>query len=177
MPSQDITEAELLEATLSFLQSRLSIDDDSSWISVYTSLPKLPVSTPDEGFSYIISPIVSQPEESLYEGGAEEQFVDLYEFAVTIVTRLHLDETDRDTDLLLHPDLGLMAGKRKVLWAFSGQMLGSVAASYLREVLRPTGSTTPQSGTISGEDPEGPSLPGAWLTVNFAAPFDWNLYQ
>lgn len=168
--SLDYTESDLLGDLLSLLRSRLSIDAHQSWIAVYAGPPILPAGGLVGEFTYILSPGESSFDAGMFDGGGTNQLMDDMQVGVTVVTRVHLDPTNTDAELLASSARGMLEGKRRALYALAGQGL---TGSPLRELIRPVGSTRPEVGRLDGEGDD--SLPIAWQTVLFSVPFDWDV--
>lgn len=174
MARVDVSEADALRAVMRKLRTELQLNERQCRFTVYEDTPQIPTGVSEYGFFVTVSPGESSFDDGLVTGHPIEQCTEDATVIVTGITRVHLDETDSDEQLLFTSGRGLWNIKRRLINALSGADLQlENGDTFLRALVRPLGVSRPQIGVIGGED-EG-SLPIAWISVTFAISYDWDL--
>lgn len=161
MARVDIDPISAFNAVVSQLQTSLSLNDETCYLSLLRDVPPPAptdvwlVVTPDGG---------TFPADMEYGGGTSQITVETG-FEVVVFSTVRIDSSGKDTLVLKDASRGIYAYYTKIIRALAQQDLTSGANTFLREFLRPTGIRKPERL----ED----SL--AMGGVTFDLSFDWSM--
>jgi hypothetical protein len=167
----DVSQVDLIEAVLLRLQTFLDLDDRHCYLVARSQ--DAPLAPPGGDFwaTVAISGGMFSEEEQDYKQCTED-----CEVAVAAYTRIKLDSTNHDEQLLLDASRGLIAIKRKLLRALVGHDLihGTPVDEYsdtmLRWICHARQASAPDIVEIGNE-----GVLWGRIEVTFGVPFDWNL--
>ncbi len=170
MPRIDVTQADVLQAILGHYRSTLLLDDARAFLvadPMQVSIPRggdwwLTIAAGDGVF-----------DQAMMTGGVIEQCTEDSVFTVSGHVRLHLDDTDNDSQLLLHATQGLMPLKHTILKTIASVDLQVGGNEFARELITPRHATAPMVVAPAGEEDGG--LRMGLISVTFGLMFDWDL--
>ena len=112
MARVDITEAEVMEIVIDHLRTTLELNERECYETVSPLTPPL---TPLSEWWLSVSPGEGNYDEAMQSGGGRNQVTEEWQLLVTGYTRIRLDSTDRDMQLLREANRGLLQIKRRIL--------------------------------------------------------------
>jgi hypothetical protein len=166
----DVYQDQVLQAVVDHLRDDLGLDENQVYMTIDPLNPIIP-----KGGDYWLS--VSPGDGRFDLALAESTVVDqCYEDSVVSVygyTRIYLDESNTDQQMLVNATRGILVVKRLILKSMSGVDLSINGQLYGRGLLTPDYATSPDVGKINREGEA--ALPIGIVGINFKAPFDWDL--
>ena len=164
----DVTQSAILDRLVDFLRAELPLGERSCYLTINpAAVPVIP-----KGGDYFVT--VSPGPGRFVEG--EQVPVNVTEewsITVTAFTRIKLDSTDHDKQVLLNAARGLIVLKRRLLKALVGVDLAieaDGAEGFLRNLLFAKSATRPEHGQWTGGEQM-----LSWISVDFGVDFDWDL--
>lgn len=116
MARVDITEAEVMEIVVDYLRTTLDLNERQCYETVSPLTPPL---APLSEWWLSVSPGEGNFDEAMQSGGGRHQVTEEWQLLVTGYTRIRLDSTDRDMQVLREANRGLLQIKRRILWAMA----------------------------------------------------------
>ncbi|HWA98205.1 MAG TPA: hypothetical protein VG713_06915 [Pirellulales bacterium] len=162
----DVNQADVLRTVTEHLRRALDLNERTCY---EVTEPLAPPAIP-KGGDFFVTVCAGDGEfpEEMQVGGAEDQCTELIELVVTGYTRLKLDQTDHETQLLHHDHRGLLEIKRRILKALVGvdAIDPESGATFLRQVITAAHSSRPaydQKNQLG------------FISLSFRVSWDWDL--
>lgn len=166
MARVDITQDVVLERIATRLRSELDLTESQCY---ETMEPEEPPAVPTGG-GYFLT-VAPQESQFVEEQQHPVQCMEQWAVAVTIYSRVHLDQTGRNQNALRDAARGLLAIKKDVLAALVGHDLATSDGDvFLRQLLYARSCTAPRA-----MDKADGALTLAVMTITFGVDYDWDL--
>lgn len=168
MARVDVTQEVVLDRIIERLRSQLALNDRQCY---ETLDPNSPPAVPTGGEYFL----TVAPGDGEFPDGeqAAENITEDWSVTVTAFSRIHLDQTDHDKEVLRNASRGLLAVKKKVLAALVGHDLAEQDTdTFLRQLLYISRCGRPELVSRDGAN-RGIAL--ATLQLDFGVSFDWDL--
>jgi len=168
MSRVDVEQVDVFEALVLYLRRALGLNDRQCYETLDPYSPTIP-----KGGDYWVT---VAPGEGQYDvehqiGGGEDQLTEESVVTVTAYTRIKLDSTDHDENLLRDARRGVFVLKHKILKALVGADIPKGSDTFLRQLLYARHAHAPQILEGSKDN----RLRLACISIDFGVDFDWDL--
>jgi len=160
----DITQSDVVKSLVTRLRDQLSLNERQCYRTIH---PLTKARTPPGDWWVTVSAGEGYFDAPLFEGGGRNQLSEDLQVTVTGYSRVRLDSTGHDEQLLDELERGLFHIKRRLLDAVAGiDLLDADGNPFLREFLVPRSATRPEYDEAEYT---------GWISIVFSMQYDWEL--